>query len=515
MTALTVALVATALPSVPAHAGELFSVVNHRLELKQEPVKRWSYDAFGNSVLMPGCATYPGVTQDADIWARTYIDGSTTVKLNFKMTTRYSEPVAVAKLARPDFTCGQLKQFDYYASKYGDEVGVVRALNESACRVAANASTLWCRLAAQRISLPTLNLDLNERCRQPRFTNGGLTANLRLPSFRGPAVYQGWHNAHVVLSAKDDLIKQGAKSGDLPDWARGLQQAGLVINAPTIVDDFEMIGGMASIDPKDKRPAGVPGAGKAYDQYVGMGKVQSFTAANLYVNWVQNWAQSDYERNPRKFPNPATNPVTAQVKIWDRIKQYPNGDLAKASNALLDQFCTNSQVPWMSDVMEKWANEQAPANAPGPKECFKAPAGTPWVCESHKVSLVAEDYVIRTFFDKEIAARTNSAERRNAVCVAIQNGAVESGDASLWGQAAVFCRYGLISTILDSLYVTNPAETDPLSPYCNNRFSSIKQFGGKWYSYPPGFWSTAFGMNLGCGPNEHLRHFFGVFKDLL
>ncbi len=493
-------LLGTAIGSMaapPAGAGEWFSWDDDRYHADDgTPVPRWTYDAFGNSFRMAGCASYPGLTMGGDITSTAYIDAHTEVKLRFKFWTRYNEAVAIAKSVEPNAPCPTLAAYENYRARFGDNQSVVRALQDSACTKPAHSGRLWCKLVVQDRQLRSLSLDLNERCRQPKFNKNPdgtyVRTPLGYPAFRGPFSYTGWHDQRIKIDDKTDLIQAGKEEGEIPSWAAPF--ATFHLNAPTFVDDFETMGGWAYIDPRDPRPAGTPYAGEKYDQYVGMGKVQTIEAADDFVRFIDAEARALYASNPRAIPNPDTNPLGAQREIMSRVRNNPTGALADRVAARKDFYCSSPYVPWMSDVLEKWSGDLHPA------------------------SQIAFDYMLRTWIDGEINKHIGGrvVRVRNQPCHAVQNGAiteVPEQQASAFFQAAFFCRYGTIMNIVKTIHVTNPANPN----YCMNKYPSLQTIGGKTYYYPPNGYASAlfFDVNLGCGKHRHLATFFGLFKDLL
>jgi hypothetical protein len=481
-----------------AQAGELFSF-EHNLYHADDGTRitRWVYDQFGNSVPNATCRVYPGVTMGGDVTSTAYVDAHTDVKIRFKFWTRYNEAVAIAKQANPGLSCGQLLNYETYRSQWGDNLSVVFALRDSACGLAANAANHWCTLVKQLPGLKLLDLDLNERCRAPRFNldAGGnqVRTPLGYPAYAGPYGYTGWHNTHILLDAKEDLIAQGRATNSIPAWANLFLPSHFVLNAPTYVDDLETMGGMAYINPSDVRPAGAPAAGSTYDQYVGMGKTQTITESENYIDAAIFLEAGLHSQHPNTVPDPTKNLAGAMLDIQNRMTTYPTGQVATLLNQVKDSYCTNTADPWMWQTLERW---------PG---------------DAMSVSQDAFDYMLRAWVDGEVAGHTGNAAIRNFPCYALQHGAINAADPTLVPdlvtKASFFCQYGLIPLILKALHVDDPADPN----YCMNQYASVRQFNGKYYYYPPNGWAAPglLSMNLGCGKEEHLQHFFGLFKDLL
>ena len=489
-----VAIFATIVPSVmpTADAGEIFSISEDRYEATDgTPVPRWSYDNFGNSVRKAGCDTYPGLTMGGKVWASTYLDAHTEVKLKFKFWTRYNEAVAIAKAGNPNLTCAQLRVYESYLNKLGEGKGTVLALRDSSC--ALGGAPRWCSLANAKPGMNLLNLNINERCRTPDFNKNADGTYRRTPkgypSYRGPVSYVGLSNVNLKIDDKTDLIAAGIKEGKIPNWARPLV-SNITINAPTYLNDFEMIGGWAYLDPNDKRPANEPGGGNTYNQYVGMGKVQTPYASELFANWIYAKAKALHLEKPKQNPNPDKNFLAAAQDIQNRITTNPTGAVAQEAKQAKNGLCTNPWVPWMSDVMETWTGDNMTA------------------------SQVGMDYMIRQFFDHEIAGKLGKTKIRNYPCYALQRDAIEAqakAEISPFLQAQFFCQYGLFANLIRAIHVDDPADPS----YCMNKAPSTRNFGGKAYYYSANGLAQTLDLNLGCGKEEHFKRFFGLFRELL
>ena len=226
----------TALNAAPADAT-LITQSKTLYFVKDSPVPRLTYDRYGNSLRMPTCETFPGVTMDGNILAKAYIGSTSYIKLYFTYLTHYDENVAIAKNARPDFTCLQLAQFGRYSASYGGTLGSIKALNDSACATAnATVANSWCRLVsweldpkiggvkdAKHTVYDSLDLGLNGLCRQPGYVRDPNTDQPYnpphktadgLPVYRGPASYEGWTDPGVTLQTEnlDGSIDSGLLS---------------------------------------------------------------------------------------------------------------------------------------------------------------------------------------------------------------------------------------------------------------------------------------------------------------
>ncbi|HTL86944.1 MAG TPA: hypothetical protein VL856_17300 [Acidimicrobiia bacterium] len=202
-------------------------------------VPQFVYDKWGNSTHMPGCTHYPGVSMDGNVLAKAYITTSSYVKLYFTYGTHYDANVAIAKAARPDFSCFRLAQFEKYKDKYpNNDRATIQALNDSGCATpAATFWNSWCRLAAweldpniggvkdpNHVVYKSLSLDLNTLCRQPTYVRDPNTdqpynpprkAPNGLPAYRGPARYVDFKDPGVTLGTQnfDGAVNAGVKSG--------------------------------------------------------------------------------------------------------------------------------------------------------------------------------------------------------------------------------------------------------------------------------------------------------------
>ena len=352
------------------------------------PVPNLVYDKWGNSTRKAGCTTFPGVSMDGQVLARAYITTESYVKLYSDYATHYNEKVAIAKAARPDFSCLQLAQFVDYASKFANEDrATIQALKDSGCAV-PNASFWhsWCRLAgweldptiggvqdSSHLVYKSLNLDLNQLCRQPQYVRDPDTdqpyvpprkADNGLPAYRGPARYAAWHDPGVTLATQnlDGSVNAGLKSGldsVITAGGFGAELAQLVAGkigfdeflqdifsgatlgfSPTAGGTGAILGMVVTILELivmvifdlviDARNAPVkvgdftftggraaidpndtrPGGGE-YGQFVGYGKVQNLAASNDYANWLIDQATQLYTAHPTLYPNPALSAANA------------------------------------------------------------------------------------------------------------------------------------------------------------------------------------------------------------
>jgi hypothetical protein len=588
LTVVTIAFTALATSAPPAHAvlttqDKLLYAVNG------QPVPRFVYDKWGNSTRMAGCTTFPGITQDGEVLARAYITAGSYVKLYFTFTTHYNEKVAIAKAARPDFSCLQLAEFEKYATRYPNEDrSTIAALNDSGCKV-ANATFWhsWCRLAAweldpaiggvkdpQHLVYKSLNLDLNELCRQPEYVRDPATdqpyvparkAPNGLPAFRGPAQWFSWHDPGVTLTTQDlegaavDGINSGLGSfmtliggafkvsqllSGAIGWGQFLQDvmtsaAGFSMNpatvwiqlvkfvilqifaavidadeAPVEVGDFTLNGGKSLIDPGAQRP---DGSGK-YGQAVGYGKVQNLAASNDYANWLLAQGTALYNSKPGTYPNPALSPSNAiqvQREVAKKIANKKDA-LSKAAKEKRGTYCVNKDA--------------AGNPVPGKDVPWMSKVMETWSGASATVSEIALDYMLRTFVHNQFGGQDTDPKficvgsQRSALSQSVRRATIHAGadDPSdvlkdPWLRAGLQCQVGTIGRLLSSIWIGKNGTDDRREQpnFCMNKYPSITKHDGTFHFYQPDFWANVTEKNFKCGNDAHFRTFFSLIQGFV
>ncbi len=324
-----VGMVASATAFVPPNPAGAASIVHEEVLL----------DVRNAATPNPADSTcpLPGIVRNAKVWVSTYVSDNLGRYngMKFSFWTTYRRGVAAAKESfRYQFgreaPCAFLNSFN--------GVGEVNALRRVACEnpnaVASVKPNRWCEIESRLDSGRAVprTVDLNtENCRAPRWNNGHW----------GPLGWASWHNQHVKLQTTDVWEELGV------DWIPGH------FNIDTYAEDFEMLSGVANMDPESLQPA------DDGNRFIGYGKVQTAWASELWVRFYDAVARArgvdpiadPVRAHDRVAANAIANNATLTINLYPELStsQPTTVRVGDYKRNLFQYICAGS--PWVKDTL--------------------------------------------------------------------------------------------------------------------------------------------------------------------
>ncbi len=300
-------VVALVVSASPAHAGNKITTIV-RYSSSAAPIGNWTQYAADGTPLAedPQCPSFPGVFRSSKTWVDLYGTGTPTdgaFRMNFRTT--YSEAVAVAKVAieqvqHREPSCAELYPFNLY--------GPINALRDTACSAnTPDRPARWCTLVQLPNAPVSVNLGLDEKCRQPAY--GG---------HWGLVSYDSWHDVHSLMYTANGPFG---------------------IKVPVDLDVAEWVGGVSNWNPVTDQPS-------SNGMWIGYGNVQTAAASEMAMKWYDDTAHA-------MGRDAIANPLAAHRAVQDAIANgavVKGVPVAKSFHTMMQAAC--DMTPRIARVLD-------------------------------------------------------------------------------------------------------------------------------------------------------------------